>query len=186
MIVVREPDAGAGWRFATVRAGNRAKALLGGNWRQTFHFRTATEWIGCLARLGFRVDVRGAGEGTPFRQCALRGVERHEGRGSTELGVRRTWRARLREATDLHDLESRATISVELATEPEGASDSLVTGGGPERPGRGGARRAPWRPNRTGCRTRGPACHLHLGGARPQTPARAREGSCERSRAFWS
>ena len=66
MIVVREPDAGAGWRFATVRAGNRAKALLGGNWRQTFHFRTATEWIGCLARLGFHVDARGAGQGTPF------------------------------------------------------------------------------------------------------------------------
>jgi uncharacterized protein (DUF2062 family)/trans-aconitate methyltransferase len=66
MILIREPDAGSGWRFTAVRAGNRAKALLTGNWRQTFHFRTAKEWTGCLARLGFHVDVRAAGEGTPF------------------------------------------------------------------------------------------------------------------------
>jgi uncharacterized protein (DUF2062 family)/trans-aconitate methyltransferase len=66
MILIREPDAGAGWRFAAVRAGNSAKALLTGNWRQTFHFRTGKEWTACLTRLGFRVDMRGAGQGTPF------------------------------------------------------------------------------------------------------------------------
>ena len=66
MILVREPDADAGWRFSAVRASNRAKAVLTGNWRQTFHFRTAEEWTACFARLGFRVDARGTGEGTPF------------------------------------------------------------------------------------------------------------------------
>jgi uncharacterized protein (DUF2062 family)/trans-aconitate methyltransferase len=66
MILVREPDAGAGWRFAAVRAGNTAKAMLTGNWRQTFHFRTARAWSDCFDRLGFHVDVRGAGQGTPF------------------------------------------------------------------------------------------------------------------------
>jgi uncharacterized protein (DUF2062 family)/trans-aconitate methyltransferase len=66
MILIREPDAGARWRFAAVRAGNTAKAVLSGNWRQTFHFRTVKEWTACFARLGFHVDVRGAGQGTPF------------------------------------------------------------------------------------------------------------------------
>ena len=65
-ILVREPDAGSGWRFSAVRAGNAAKALLTGNWRQRFHFRTAEEWTRCFGRLGFRVEVRGTGEGTPF------------------------------------------------------------------------------------------------------------------------
>jgi hypothetical protein len=66
VILVREADAGAGWRFTTVRAGNRVKALVFGNWRQTFHFRTAREWSDLFGRLGFAVQVRAAGEGTPF------------------------------------------------------------------------------------------------------------------------
>jgi len=66
MILIREPDAAAGWGFLAVRAGNTAKAVLTGNWRQTFHFRTIEDWTACFTRLGFSVNVRGAGEGTPF------------------------------------------------------------------------------------------------------------------------
>jgi len=66
MILIREADAGAGWRFSAVRAVNTAKAVLTGNWRQTFHFRTVEEWMACFARLGFLVDMRPTGEGTPF------------------------------------------------------------------------------------------------------------------------
>lgn len=66
MILVREPDAAAGWRFATVRAGNAVKAMLTGNWRQKFHYRTVKEWTTCFTRLGFDVDVRDTGGGTPF------------------------------------------------------------------------------------------------------------------------
>jgi hypothetical protein len=66
VILVREADAAAGWRFQAVRAGNRLKALVFGNWRQRFHFRTAADWHRCFADAGFSVDVRGAGEGTPF------------------------------------------------------------------------------------------------------------------------
>jgi uncharacterized protein (DUF2062 family)/2-polyprenyl-3-methyl-5-hydroxy-6-metoxy-1,4-benzoquinol methylase len=66
VILVRETDASAGWRFAAVRAGNRLKAIVTGNWRQTFHFRTVAEWTACFEALGFRVQHRGAGEGTPF------------------------------------------------------------------------------------------------------------------------
>jgi uncharacterized protein (DUF2062 family)/trans-aconitate methyltransferase len=66
VMLVREPDRGAGWRFSAVRAGNRAKALLTGNWRQTFHFRTAREWSALFERLGFRVEPLGTSDGTPF------------------------------------------------------------------------------------------------------------------------
>ena len=66
VILVRESDAAAGWRFLAVRAGNRLKAIVTGNWRQTFHFRTAGEWTACFERLGFLVRRQGADEGTPF------------------------------------------------------------------------------------------------------------------------
>ncbi len=89
MILIREPDAGAGWRFAAVRAGNTAKALLSGHWRQRFHFRTATEWTACFARLGFQVDVRGAGQGTPFANL-LFVVAREPKKDAPRLGERLT------------------------------------------------------------------------------------------------
>jgi uncharacterized protein (DUF2062 family) len=66
IILVREVDAAAGWGFHFVRAGNRLKALAFGHWSQTFHFRTAPEWMACFERAGFTVETRGAGEGTPF------------------------------------------------------------------------------------------------------------------------
>ncbi len=66
VILIRETDAAAGWGFAAVRFGNRLKALASGNWRQTFHFRTAADWTACAERVGFRVETRGTSEGTPF------------------------------------------------------------------------------------------------------------------------
>ena len=72
VIVIREADAGAGWRFTVVRAGNRIKALAVGEWTQTFHFRSASEWIACLGRLGFSADVRQMGQGTPFGNVLFR------------------------------------------------------------------------------------------------------------------
>jgi uncharacterized protein (DUF2062 family)/2-polyprenyl-3-methyl-5-hydroxy-6-metoxy-1,4-benzoquinol methylase len=66
MILVREPDAAAGWRFRAVHVGNRIKALVTGNWRQTFDFRTREEWTACFERLNFQVRQQGTSEGTPF------------------------------------------------------------------------------------------------------------------------
>lgn len=66
VILVREADAGSGWGFAAVRVGNRLKALVTGNWGQTFHFRTHAEWIACFERLGFHVRGQGTSAGTPF------------------------------------------------------------------------------------------------------------------------
>jgi hypothetical protein len=72
IILVRDADASAGWRFSTVRAGNRLKAILSGAWRQTFHFRTRLEWLDCFARLGLDADVRPMGDGTPFANVLFR------------------------------------------------------------------------------------------------------------------
>jgi uncharacterized protein (DUF2062 family)/2-polyprenyl-3-methyl-5-hydroxy-6-metoxy-1,4-benzoquinol methylase len=66
MLIIREADAAAGWRFAVVRAGNWLKAMAVGQWRQSFHFRTTAEWTACFARLGLRTETRRMGEGTPF------------------------------------------------------------------------------------------------------------------------
>jgi len=72
IVVIREADAGAGWPFAVVRGGNRIKALAVGEWRQTFHFRSSTEWIASLDRLGFSAEVRAMGQGTPFANVLFR------------------------------------------------------------------------------------------------------------------
>jgi len=66
VILVREADAGGGWRFGAVRAGNWLKALALGRWRESFHYRTATGWTELFERFGFTVARRNAGEGTPF------------------------------------------------------------------------------------------------------------------------
>jgi uncharacterized protein (DUF2062 family) len=66
VILVREPDAAAGWRFTAVRLGNTLKAFATGRWRQRFAFRSVKEWTACFEKLGLRVQVRGAGDGTPF------------------------------------------------------------------------------------------------------------------------
>jgi len=72
VLVVREADASAGWRFAVVRAGNRLKALAVGQWRQVFHFRSTAQWIECFDRLGMAVEVRQMGQGTPFGNVLFR------------------------------------------------------------------------------------------------------------------
>jgi SAM-dependent methyltransferase len=72
VLVIREADASAGWRFAVVRAGNRLKALAVGQWRQIFHFRPTAQWIECFNRLGLAVEVRQMGQGTPFGNVLFR------------------------------------------------------------------------------------------------------------------
>lgn len=57
VILVREADAAAGWRFTTVRFVNRTKAIVFGSWRQRFYFRTTAEWIACFADHGLSASV---------------------------------------------------------------------------------------------------------------------------------
>lgn len=65
-ILVREADAAAGWRFWSVRTGNRAKALAVGNWRQTFHYRSLDGWRRVFSDAGLAIQERDTAEGTPF------------------------------------------------------------------------------------------------------------------------
>ena len=71
LLMVREADAAAGWRFRMVRLGNRLTAFLRGHWRQTFAFRTAAEWRTTLADLGFDVEIAPMSKGTPFANVLL-------------------------------------------------------------------------------------------------------------------
>ena len=71
VLIVREADPAGGAGFLAVRAGNRLKALVTGNWRQAFAFRTQQEWAGLMRRCGLQVDVQPAGEGTPFANLLL-------------------------------------------------------------------------------------------------------------------
>ena len=73
VLLVREADPGGGWRFAAVRAGNRFKAFVTGEWRkQSFHPRSDADWRACFARHGFAVDVHPMGQGTPFANILFR------------------------------------------------------------------------------------------------------------------
>jgi hypothetical protein len=58
VILIREADASAGWRFAAVRASNRSKAIAFGAWRQRFYFRTADQWLACFAAHGLTAELR--------------------------------------------------------------------------------------------------------------------------------
>lgn len=70
-VLVREADAGAGWRFQAVRAGNTLKALLMGRWRQRFTFRTQAGWRALLHEEGFDAHARAMADGTPFANVLI-------------------------------------------------------------------------------------------------------------------
>lgn len=106
-VIIREADAAAGVGFLSVRAGNRLKAIVTGNWRQRFAFRTHAEWMDLLRRLELRVEAQRAGQGTPFANLLVIG--------------RRPRGAPLHERADVDDSVARAAVGVVLATEPEPA-----------------------------------------------------------------
>jgi SAM-dependent methyltransferase len=72
VILVREADASAGWRFQAVRIGNRLTALTSGAWHQPLRFRTVGEWRECFSRHGLDVQIAPAGAGTPFANHLFR------------------------------------------------------------------------------------------------------------------
>lgn len=72
VLLVREADASGGWRFQAVKFGNRMKNLAVGNWRQTFHFRTTSEWQRLFQQLRWHVSTQAMGVGTPFANVLFR------------------------------------------------------------------------------------------------------------------
>jgi uncharacterized protein (DUF2062 family) len=72
VILVRDVDRAAGRGFTAVRVGNRLKALAVGRWTQTFHFRSTAEWRALFEAVGFKVEIRPMGDGTPFANVLFR------------------------------------------------------------------------------------------------------------------
>ncbi|RYU59643.1 methyltransferase domain-containing protein [Methylolobus aquaticus] len=66
LLVIREADAAAGWRFATTVAAERISAWRRCEWRQRYHYRSRTEWVNRLGELGLAVRTIPMSEGTPF------------------------------------------------------------------------------------------------------------------------
>lgn len=73
VLLVRDVDAAAGWRFQTVKVVNRLKAWLLGTRGVNFHFRTLAQWRALLEQNGLTVEARAMGQGTPFGNVLLIG-----------------------------------------------------------------------------------------------------------------
>jgi len=71
VLLLRDADAAAGWRFTATRLQERFSALLRRHWKQRFHFRSAAEWTQLLERLGLTVDLQPMGMGTPYANVLL-------------------------------------------------------------------------------------------------------------------
>jgi uncharacterized protein (DUF2062 family)/2-polyprenyl-3-methyl-5-hydroxy-6-metoxy-1,4-benzoquinol methylase len=57
LVLIREADASAGWRFAIVRSVNWIQAARQGNWRAPFHFRSREGWLALLTECGLIAEV---------------------------------------------------------------------------------------------------------------------------------
>jgi uncharacterized protein (DUF2062 family)/trans-aconitate methyltransferase len=71
VLLIRDADAAAGWRFTATRLQERFSSLLRGRLRQRFHYRSAAEWQEMLGRLGLAVDIAPMGMGTPYANVLL-------------------------------------------------------------------------------------------------------------------
>jgi len=74
-LLLREADAGAGWRFQAVNFANRMKALAFGYSSKGFCFRTASGWKTLLESHGLSVQVWPMGRGTPYANVLLAGTK---------------------------------------------------------------------------------------------------------------
>jgi uncharacterized protein (DUF2062 family)/trans-aconitate methyltransferase len=71
LLLIRDADADAGWRFTATRIQERACALARRRWKQRFHYRSAAEWSRLLESAGFTVDLQPMGMGTPYGNVLL-------------------------------------------------------------------------------------------------------------------
>ena len=66
VLLVREPDAGAGLAFAFTRLSSWFDALARGTSRAPRNYRSAARWRAQLEGLGFNVEAEPMSSGTPF------------------------------------------------------------------------------------------------------------------------
>jgi len=75
VLLLREADAAAGWRFLAVRCSERLMTLLRRDreqWRRGFHYRTRADWAALLAHLGLAADLAPMGKGTAHANILIR------------------------------------------------------------------------------------------------------------------
>jgi SAM-dependent methyltransferase len=68
---IREPDAALGTRFVLTWIGERICALGRLHWRQRYHYRSSSEWLALLARVGFTASARPLWAGTPLANVLI-------------------------------------------------------------------------------------------------------------------
>jgi uncharacterized protein (DUF2062 family) len=71
LLLIRDADAGAGWRFLATRLQERLCALARRQWRQHFHYRSRGEWTRLVENLGFEVVDFPMAKGTPYANILL-------------------------------------------------------------------------------------------------------------------
>jgi SAM-dependent methyltransferase len=67
VLLMREADAGGGFRFHVTEWAERLVGAMSGRPFQKLHYRRVDEWRAALARLGFIVTAEPMSQGTPFR-----------------------------------------------------------------------------------------------------------------------
>lgn len=74
ILLLRDADAAAGWRFQAVRVAERINSLLRGQWRQRFRYRRADAWLQLLRSFGLKADTEAEpmGQGTPYANVLIR------------------------------------------------------------------------------------------------------------------
>ena len=71
VLLIRDADAAAGWRFTATRLQERLSSLARRDFRQRFHYRSAADWQNLLEKRGLSVDVQPMGMGTPYANVLL-------------------------------------------------------------------------------------------------------------------
>ncbi|HVT61533.1 MAG TPA: DUF2062 domain-containing protein [Thermoanaerobaculia bacterium] len=71
-LLLREADAGAGYRFLAIRVSERLSEALRGRWRRRLSYRSAAGWMRLLTSLGFAAEVAPMGMGTPYANVLIR------------------------------------------------------------------------------------------------------------------
>jgi len=76
LLLIRDADAGAGWRFTATRAQERLCALARRHWRQSFHYRSQSEWMSLLEKNGLAPTAEPMARGTPYSNVLIAGRKR--------------------------------------------------------------------------------------------------------------
>jgi uncharacterized protein (DUF2062 family)/2-polyprenyl-3-methyl-5-hydroxy-6-metoxy-1,4-benzoquinol methylase len=76
LLLLRDADAAAGWRFTATRLQERACALARRHWRQSFHYRSQAEWLELLEKNDLAATAEPMAQGTPYSNVLVVGKKR--------------------------------------------------------------------------------------------------------------